>query len=183
MKKCMMTLLAALTLGVAGAQTQTTSPTTNVSLPGTIPASVTRTQEGAVQAFLKAGGQVQLLGADGAVIGTLNADGTVALVAGATLADARSVRVTPPAGQGEATTYTLARSLARPGAIKFEVVGPNGKTLSLPLSALVNRQAGTKTKGEDEASQTGEEQGKTEKAAKPEKEKAEQPGKGKGKGK
>ncbi|WP_019584767.1 hypothetical protein [Deinococcus apachensis] len=181
MKNYMMTVLAAATLGVAAAQIATT-PTTNVALPGTIPASVTRTQDDGVQAFLKSGGQVQLLGADGAVIGTLNADGTVALVSGATLADARTVRVTPPAGQGDATTYTLARDLSKPGAIKFEVMGPNGKTLSLPLSAAVNRQAG---RGADDAGQPGKaEEEHGDQAEKPEKaEKAEHPGKGKGKGK
>ncbi|MEW6421893.1 MAG: hypothetical protein AB1511_09240 [Deinococcota bacterium] len=144
-------MLITLVLGTAAAQTQTT----NVSLPGTLPASVTRTQGDALKTFLAAGGQIELLSAAGTVIGTLQADGTVALVTGATLADVRTVRVLP-GGQGEATTYSLARDLSKPGAIKFEVTGPNGQKLSLPLSAIVNRQAHTKLKTAEQEDESGQ---------------------------
>lgn len=171
-------LFAALTLGLASAQAQTTPPPAPVSLPGTLPASVSRTQTDAVKAFLAAGGQVQLVNAAGAVIGTLNPDGTVTLVAGATLSDARTVQVTPPAGQGQATSFPLARDLGKPGAIKFEVAGPGGQTLSLPLSALVNRQAARADTGRGGSA----EREKPEQPEKPEKpEKPDKPGKGKGK--
>jgi len=183
MNHSMKTVLAVLTLSLAGAQAQTAPQTTNVSLPSTVPASVTRAQADAIRAFLAAGGQVQLLNSAGAVIGTLNPDGTVALVAGATLADARTVRVQPAAGQGQATTYTLARDLGKPGAIKFQVPGPNGRMLSLPLSAIVNRQAPT-PQAKPEQPTPPEKGDKAQKPDKPEKpEKPENPGKGKGKNK
>lgn len=175
MTHSMKAVLAILTLGLAGAQAQTAPQTTNVTLPGTVPASVTRTQADAMKAFFAAGGQVQLLNAAGAVIGTLNPDGTVALVGGATLADARTVRVQPAAGQGQATTYTLARDLSKPGAIKFQVPGPNGRMLSLPLSAIVNRQAAMPQAGAQQPTRPEKE----DKAQKPEKPaKPENPGKG-----
>ncbi|WP_102126599.1 hypothetical protein [Deinococcus planocerae] len=145
MKHRTMMWLTALTLGVAGAQTSPQTQATPVSLPGTVPASVSRDSTEALETFLAAGGQVQLVDAEGSVIGTLNPDGTVALTEGSTLADARAVQVVPPAGQGEPQTYTLARDLSKPGAIKFEWPQPGGRTVSLPLSALVNRQADAKT--------------------------------------
>ncbi|ADV67337.1 hypothetical protein [Deinococcus maricopensis] len=177
MKHPMTTLIAtaALTLGLAGAQTQP-APTTTVPLPGKIPASVTRTQTDTFKAFLAAGGTVQLLGADGQPIGTVNADGTVTLTGTATLADAKSVRVTPPTGTGTATTYTLARDLSKPGAIKLAFTQPDGRTLALPLSAIANRQANANR------TDATEDRGRPENAEKPEKpekpERGEKPGKG-----
>ena len=195
--KTTMTILVALTLGVSSAQT-TAPQTTNVALPGKIPASVTRTYGDALQTLLKSGGKVELLNASGAVIGTLNADGTVALVSGASLSDAKTVRVTQPTTQGQTaaqpTNYTLTRDLAKPGAIKLQWT-QNGRTLSLPLSAIANRKAGqtqttptttapTTTAPTPTAPTTGTPDDDGDKGSKPEKpEKPENPGKGKGKGK
>ncbi|MFC4426060.1 hypothetical protein [Deinococcus navajonensis] len=140
-------ILTALLLGSAFAQTTVpaTPTSTTVTLPGTIPASV-QGELAALKTFLAAGGKVELIGAGGTVIGTLNADGTVVLNGTAQLSDGVSVRVTAP--DGKATSYTLARDLSKPGAIKFEYTLPGGKVVSLPLSAIVNRMTRAKTSAE-----------------------------------
>lgn len=177
-------ILTALLLGSAFAQTTTptTSTSTTVSLPGTIPASV-QNELSAVKTFLAAGGKVQLIGAAGTVIGTLNADGTVTLSGTNTLSDAVSVRITAP--DGKVSSYTLARDLSKPGAIKFAYTLPNGKVLSLPVSAIVNRM--TQAKGQSAAPSAStaddsedKDKDSKDKAAKPERPtKPEHPAKGK----
>lgn len=128
-------ILSALLFGSAFAQT-TAPTTTTVSVPGTLPASV-QSELAALKTFLASGGKVELLGTNGTVVGTLNADGTVTLTGTSTLKDVMSVRATAP--NGTATTYTLARDLSKPGAIKLQWTQPNGKVASLPLSAIMNR--------------------------------------------
>ncbi|MFC4637440.1 hypothetical protein [Deinococcus hohokamensis] len=174
-------ILTALLLGSAFAQTTTptTPTTTTVALPGTIPASV-QSELAALKTFLTSGGKVELIGAGGTVIGTLNADGTVTLNGTSTLSDGVSVRVTAP--DGKATSYTLARDLSKPGAIKFQYTLPNGKVASLPLSAIVNRMTkakGTQTTAPTATPTTDDSKGK-DKGAKPERPtKPERPVKGK----
>jgi hypothetical protein len=154
MTKRILTVLLACTLGAASAQTTTApAPTT---LPGTIPASV-KTELAKLTEFLAAGGKLELTKADGTVVGTVNADGTVTLVEGATLSDVKSVLVTAP--DGVTSTYAVTRDLSKPGAIKIGVTLANGKVLSLPLAAIANRSANANAGGTDKA----------EKAAKPEK--------------
>ncbi|RJF71044.1 hypothetical protein D3875_05050 [Deinococcus cavernae] len=92
-----------------------------------------------LQEFLKAGGTVQLLNAAGAAVGTVNPDGTVTLNAGATLADLKSVKVT--AADKTTRTYAFTRDPGKPGAVKIEFPLTSGKVVSLPLAAVVNRQA------------------------------------------
>ncbi|MFC4427093.1 hypothetical protein [Deinococcus navajonensis] len=129
-------------VGVATAQT-------TVTLPGTVPASVTQSAQSALQTFLASGGTLSVLDASGAVIGTVNANGTLTLAAGKTLSDVRSVRVAP--AQGTAQTYTFSRSLDKSGAIKIEWMQPNGKMASLPLSAIVNRMSNPTPTTSDDA--------------------------------
>ncbi|PNY80416.1 hypothetical protein [Deinococcus koreensis] len=138
-------VLSVLSLPLAAAQTAPPVPATPPAptapaptpLPGHVPAGLTTTWT----AFLAGGGTAELLGADGSVIGSVNADGTVTLSGTLTLSDVKAVRVTPPTGQGDATTFALTRDLSRPGAIKLAWTGPNGKLQSLPLPALLHRQA------------------------------------------
>lgn len=151
-------ILSALLLGSALAQT-TAPTTTDVSVPGTLPAAV-KTELDALKAFLAAGGKVQLLNTSGAVIGTLNADGTVTLSGTSTLKDVTSVRATAP--NGTATSYVLARDLSKPGAIKLQWTQSNGKVASLPLSAIVNRVSKSATTTAPTADRTSSEAEKAE---------------------
>ncbi|WP_221088581.1 hypothetical protein [Deinococcus aquaedulcis] len=134
-KRIALLVTAALTLAPALAQTTPApAPTTStVTLPGQVPAQL----KDAWASFLASGGTASLLDSSGAVIGTVNADGTVTLNAGKTLADVKAVRLQPKTG--DATTVNVTRDLTRPGAIKIEWMGPNGKMQSLPLPAVVNR--------------------------------------------
>lgn len=156
MKVHLLACISALSLSVASAETTppvpatppaATVPSASTPLPGHVPASL----KTAWTAFVAGGGAAELLGADGSVVGTVNADGTVTLSGTLTLADVKAVRVTPPTGQGDATTYPVTRDLSRPGAIKLAWTGPGGKVQSLPLPALLHRQADAKAKGQDEA--------------------------------
>ncbi|PTA69567.1 hypothetical protein [Deinococcus arcticus] len=124
---------AALILTPALAQTTPAPAPTTVTLPGQVPTAL----KDAWSAFLASGGSASLLDSSGAVIGTLNADGTLSLNAGKALSDVKAVRLQPRTGQ--ATTVNVARDLSRPGAVKIEWMGPNGKMQSLPLPAVVNR--------------------------------------------
>ena len=129
MNRTLLLTLTALTLGAAALAEDATT----VKLPGTVTTGV----KDAWTTFAAAGGSADLLGADGSVIGTLNADGTVSLTGTATLGDVRSVRLTP--ATGEAITVNVTRDLSRPGAIKIEYTDASGRTQSLPLPAVVNR--------------------------------------------
>ncbi|GAQ21986.1 hypothetical protein DEIGR_102013 [Deinococcus grandis] len=126
----------------------TPAPTTTVTLPGNVTASAAD----AWKAFIAAGGTATLLGADGSVIGTLNADGTVTLTGTATLSDVRSVTLTP--ATGEALTVNVTRDLSRPGAIKIEFTDARGRTQSLPLPAVANRLKAAP--GSDDTDESGE---------------------------
>lgn len=171
MNRTLIVTLTALTLGTAALAEDAA---TTVTLPGTVTTSV----KDAWVAFATAGGTAELLGADGTVIGTLNADGTVTLTGTATLSDVRSVRLTP--ATGEAITVNVTRDLSKPGAIKIEFTDANGRTQSLPLPAVVNRLKAapgsddSADSGEDKSEKPGRED-KGEKGGKP----STNPGKGK----
>ncbi len=155
-------VLTALTLGTAalaeGTTPTTPAPTTTVTLPGNVTASAAD----AWKAFVAAGGTATLLGADGSVVGTLNADGTVTLTGTATLSDVRSVTLTP--ATGEPVTVKVTRDLSKPGAIKIEFTDARGRTQSLPLPAVVNRLKAA-APGSDDADESGED-GEKDKSAK-----------------
>lgn len=146
--------------------------------PGQLPTSVTRTATTELQKLLASGGSVQLLDKSGTVIGTLNADGSATLVSGATLSQVSSLRVNTPGS--EAKTFTLGRSLDKTGAIKLQWTQPNGKVVSLPLPAIVNRQAEQKAKSGDAAQKTDDKKADEKKPApKTDTEDADDDGKGK----
>ncbi|MXV18387.1 hypothetical protein [Deinococcus xianganensis] len=149
MNRTLIVTLTALTLGTAALAEDAA---TTVTLPGTVTTSV----KDAWAAFATAGGKAELLGADGSVIGTLNADGTVTLTGTATLSDVRSVTLTP--ATGEAITVKVTRDLSKPGAIKIEFTDARGRTQSLPLPAVVNRLKAAP--GSDNADEGGEDSDK-----------------------
>jgi len=154
MNRTLIVTLTALTLGTAALAEDAA---TTVTLPGTVTTSV----KDAWAAFATAGGKAELLGADGSVIGTLNADGTVTLTGTATLSDVRSVTLTP--ATGEPVTVKVTRDLSKPGAIKIEFTDARGRTQSLPLPAVANRLKAAP--GSDDADESGEDSNK-EKSAK-----------------
>lgn len=149
MKFHLLTLCSVLSLSVASAETTlpvpatppaATAPSVSTPLPGHIPAAL----KSSWATFVGSGGAAELLGEGGSVIGTVNADGTVTLSGTLTLADVKTVRLTPPAGQGDAVSFAVTRDLSKPGAIKLAWTGPGGKVQSLPLPALLHRQADAK---------------------------------------
>ncbi|UBV43763.1 hypothetical protein LAJ19_05990 [Deinococcus taeanensis] len=139
-RRLLLALTAVLTFSPALAQA-----TTTVTLPGKITTQV----KDVWAAFAAAGGKAELLSADGTVLGTLNADGTVTLTGTATLSDVKSVRLTP--AQGDAVTVNVTRDLSKPGAVKIEYISPDGKKQSLPLPAIVNRLRATAPTTDDSA--------------------------------
>lgn len=157
MNRTLIVTLTALTLGTAtlGTAALAEDSATTVTLPGTVTTSV----KDAWAAFATAGGKAELLGADGSVIGTLNADGTVTLTGTATLGDVRSVRLTPTTG--EALTVNVTRDLSRSGAIKIEFTDARGRTQSLPLPAVVNRLKAAAPAGDDsgDTDESGDDRG------------------------
>ncbi|UQN09262.1 hypothetical protein [Deinococcus sp. QL22] len=169
-KRTALLMMAALSLTPVIAQV-VPAPTT-VTLPHQIPNQI----RDAWGTFLAAGGSASLLDALGAVIGTVNPDGTLTLSAGKTLSDVKAVRLQPKTG--EATTVNVARDLSRPGAIKIEWMGPNGQVQSLPLPAVVNRATRTAAVTPPTAPPHHEDKG--EKSEKTDKSDS-NPGKGKGK--
>ena len=146
MNRTLIVTLTALTLGTAAIAEDAA---TTVTLPGTVTASAAD----AWKAFVAAGGTATLLGADGSVIGTLNADGTVTLTGTATLSDVKSVTLTP--ATGDPITVKVTRDLSKPGAIKIEFTDARGRTQSLPLPAVVNRLKAA-APGSDDADESGE---------------------------
>lgn len=178
-------VLSVLSLPLAAAQTAppvpatppAATPSATAPLPGHAPADL----QAAWTAFVVGGGAADLLGADGSVIGSVNADGTVTLSGTLTLSDVKAVRVTPPAGQGDATTLAVTRDLSKPGAIKLAWTGPDGKVQSLPLPALLHRQnARAPGKAEATAPDEAEDQDEAAQGKKAEDPKA-PPAQGKGK--
>ena len=173
MNRTLIVTLTALTLGTAALAEDAA---TTVTLPGTVTTSV----KDAWAAFATAGGKAELLGADGSVIGTLNADGTVTLTGTATLSDVRSVRLAP--ATGEAITVNVTRDLSKPGAIKIEFTDARGRTQSLPLPAVVNRLKAAAPDDSGDTDESGDDRGagdkgkgKDDKGGKP----STNPGKGK----
>ncbi|MDR6217686.1 hypothetical protein [Deinococcus soli (ex Cha et al. 2016)] len=173
MNRTLIVTLTALTLGTAALAEDAA---TTVTLPGTVTTSV----KDAWAAFATAGGKAELLGADGSVIGTLNADGTVTLTGTATLSDVRSVTLTP--ATGEAITVNVTRDLSKPGAIKIEFTDARGRTQSLPLPAVVNRLKAAAPDDSGDTDESGDDRGagdkgkgKDDKGGKP----STNPGKGK----
>ncbi|GHF48514.1 hypothetical protein HNQ07_002636 [Deinococcus metalli] len=133
-------VLTALSVSAAAAQTTSTDPAPppTSSAPPATPLPGMTAMGAAWTAFLGTG-SAELLGTDGAVIGTVDADGNVTLQDGATLADVKAVQVTAADG-GAPVVYTFTRDVSKPGAIKVALTAPNGKTLSLPLPALAHRR-------------------------------------------
>lgn len=172
MNRSLIIALTALSLGSAALAQDTTS---TVTLPGQITASV----KAAWTAFVTAGGTATLLGADGTVIGTINADGTVTLNGTATLSDVKSVTLTPTSG--DPITVNVTRDLSKPGAVKIEYTDASGRTQSLPLPAVINRLKAA-TSGDTDGDETGDDQASP--AGKPTKEdKGGKPSTNPGKGK
>lgn len=142
-----------------------TKPTTDTDK---MPPSVTRTALPALEEFLAAGGTVQLMDVDGTAVGSVNADGTVKLNDGVSLSDVKSVKVA--AADQSSKTYTFSRDLNKPGAVKIDFTLGNGKVVSLPLPAVVNRQAEAHVaKPATENADKNADQAKTQKPEKPEK--------------
>ena len=96
----------------------------------------------ALAELVRAGGSITLTDAQGHVVATVNADGTVKILTGMTLSNATSVSVK----QGATTTsYLLAVRANNSGQLLVTTTNAEGHTQVIPLVAAVNRAA----EGED----------------------------------
>ncbi|MFC4454827.1 hypothetical protein [Deinococcus sonorensis] len=128
---------AVLALGLVQAQTATPSTPSTPETPST-PDDASSTSLSSLTHLVAAGSVVTLVGADGALIATLQADGTLKLEAGASLSSATRVSVTRGT---TSATYTLAAKVSAGGPLFVSVTNAQGKAQVIPLVAAINRDA------------------------------------------
>lgn len=151
--------ISALLLGAAHAQSAPAAAPTPLSTQTKLPQALNN-QTQLLQSLYTDGGKIELVNKDGAVVGSLTKDGQYQLTGTTTLSDVTSVKVLSPTG--ETRTYILGRDLSKPGMVKIEWTQKNGKVASLPLSALLHRQADSKPADKIETTkpETAQPQGK-----------------------
>lgn len=129
--------LTLLSIGAARADV-TPTPATPTTTTVTVKANTKVLQD-----LIAGGATVSVLDKDGNVLASVNADGTLTPTEGADLTKAASIQVGATAADGTTTTrtYTLAGSLDKSGQIKVEALNVKDKGQTVPLTALLHRNA------------------------------------------
>ena len=128
-------LTASLTLASAQTTVTAVAPVPVPVQPVHLPSALAK--------LVQAGGSITLTDAQGKVVATVSADGTVKVTTGMALSNATSVSVK----QGATTTsFPLAVRVNNSGQLFVTATNAEGRTQVIPLVAAVNRAA----KGEDD---------------------------------
>lgn len=139
MRKQTLLAVLTLTLGMASADvTPVPSPSTGTSASVRVSADVQVLQD-----LIASGASITLLDKDGNAVASVNADGSLSVATGADLGKATTIQISVTATDGQTSThsYTLASPLGQHGQLQVAAVNVKDKTQTLPLAAVLHRQA------------------------------------------